>query len=72
MKPAAWRNKREPKLVRSEPPHPTYAHLWEPLYTEWQVKATDAEIHELKKLVSKQSHALWRLKEEALQKELGE
>jgi hypothetical protein len=36
--PAAWRNKREPKLVRSEPPHPDYMHLWEPLYTAEQIK----------------------------------
>lgn len=31
--PAAWRNIREPKLVRSEPPHKDYRHLWEPLFT---------------------------------------
>lgn len=34
MKPVAWRNKREHQLVRSEPPHKDYFHLWEPLYTD--------------------------------------
>ena len=32
MTPAAYRNKREPKLVRRDPPRPDAAHLWEPLY----------------------------------------
>lgn len=30
-KAAAWRNKREPKLVRRDPPHPEATHLWEQL-----------------------------------------
>jgi len=36
--PAAWRNIREPSLVRREPPHPDYAHLWEPLFTKQQLE----------------------------------
>ena len=32
MNPAAYRNKREPKLVRRDPPHPDAVGLWEPLY----------------------------------------
>jgi hypothetical protein len=27
----AWRNIREPKMIRSEPPHQSAIHLWEPL-----------------------------------------
>jgi hypothetical protein len=30
---AAWRNKREPKMIRSEPPHKDSLNLWEPLFT---------------------------------------
>jgi hypothetical protein len=31
--PAGWRNKREPKLMRVEPPHPSSTELWEQLFT---------------------------------------
>jgi len=30
--PAGWRNRREPKMMRAEPPHPTAMALWEQLF----------------------------------------
>jgi len=30
--PAGWRNKREPKMMRAEPPHPTAMALWEQVF----------------------------------------
>jgi len=30
--PAGWRNKREPKMMRAEPPHPTATALWEQVF----------------------------------------
>ena len=31
--PAGWRNRRAPKVLRAEPPHPDFLHLWEQLFT---------------------------------------
>ena len=30
--PAGWRNRRAPKVMRAEPPHPDFTHLWEQLF----------------------------------------
>lgn len=30
--PAGWRNKRAPQVLRAEPPHPDFLHLWEQLF----------------------------------------
>jgi len=32
--PAGWRNRREPKMMRAEPPHPTATALWEQLFVK--------------------------------------